>query len=139
MRSAAPIAILVPMPISCLIADDNAAFLMAARGLLERQGIDIAGTARTSAECLNSAKKLAPQVVLVDINLGDDDGFDLARQLRAQPVAPEVILISTYDEQEYAEAIAASDAVGFLTKSMLSASALETLLGRDFRVAEPTS
>ena len=119
------------MTLRCLIVDDSRRFLDAARGLLERQGITVVGVASTGAEALRLAEELQPDVTLVDIGLGDESGFDLARQLsREANLAPSrTILISTQAEQDYADLIAASPAVGFLSKSALSAGAIRDLLG----------
>jgi CheY-like chemotaxis protein len=114
----------------CLIVDDSPRFLDAARGLLERQGVAVIGVASTGAEALRRAEELRPDVTLVDIDLGGESGLELARRLHAQPrpaPAP-VILISTHAEQDYAELIAASPAVGFLAKTALSADAIRQLL-----------
>ena len=112
------------MPIRCLIVDDNREFLDTARVLLEREGIAVVGVATTSADGLRLEKELRPDVVLVDLRLGNENGFDLARQLSAT-----VILISTHAEDEYAETIAASPAAGFIPKAHLSASAILRLAG----------
>jgi DNA-binding NarL/FixJ family response regulator len=108
----------------CLIVDDNEPFLTAARVLLEREGIAVAGVATTSADALRLDEELRPDVVLVDIRLGDESGFDLARRLCGT-----VILISTHARSDYAEEIAASPAVGFIPKAQLSASAILRLAG----------
>jgi DNA-binding NarL/FixJ family response regulator len=105
--------------IRCLIVDDNPPFLDAARLLLEREGITVVGVATTSAHALRLEHELRPDVVLVDIRLGDESGFDLARRLSGT-----VILISTHAQGEYAEEIAASPAAGFIPKTQLSASAI---------------
>jgi DNA-binding NarL/FixJ family response regulator len=110
--------------IRCLIVDDNQPFLDAARLLLERQGVDVVGVARTSTEALRLEEELRPDVVLVDIRLGDESGFDLAPRLSST-----VILISTHAQSEYAEQIAASPAAGFIPKAELSASAILGLAG----------
>jgi DNA-binding NarL/FixJ family response regulator len=107
------------LQIRCLIIDDNQPFLDAARLLLERQGVAVAGVATTSAEALRLEEELRPNVVLVDIRLGNENGFDLARRLSAT-----VILISTHAQSEYAEEIAASPAAGFIPKAQLSTSAV---------------
>lgn len=118
------------MPLRCLIVDDSPRFLDAARGLLERQGIMVVGVASTSAEALQQAAELRPDVTLLDIDLGGESGFDLARRLHRQAsLAPaRMILISTHAEQDYADLIAASPVVGFLPKSALSADAIRDLL-----------
>jgi DNA-binding NarL/FixJ family response regulator len=110
--------------IRCLIVDDNPPFLDAARLLLEREGITVVGVATTSAHALRLEQELRPDVVLVDIRLCDESGFDLARRLSGT-----VILISTHAQGEYAEEIAASPATGFIPKAHLSASAILRLVG----------
>jgi CheY-like chemotaxis protein len=114
----------------CLIVDDSSRFLAAARGLLERQGITVVGVASTGADALRQAQELRPDVALLDIDLGGESGLELARRLhrRAGTAATPVILISTHAEQDYAELIAASPAVGFLPKTALSADAICDLL-----------
>jgi DNA-binding NarL/FixJ family response regulator len=116
----------------CLIVDDSPRFLDAARGLLERQGITVVGVASTGAEAIRSAEELRPDVTLLDIDLGGQSGFEVARRLqRAATLAPpRVILTSTHAEQDYADLIAASPAIGFLPKSALSGSAIRDLLDR---------
>ena len=119
-----------PEPMRCLIVDDSPRFLDAARGLLERQGVTVVGVASTSAEALQRTTELRPDVTLVDIDLGSESGLELARRLSGQagPAPPPVILISTHAEQDYAELIAASPAIGFLSKTALSADAIRELL-----------
>jgi DNA-binding NarL/FixJ family response regulator len=115
----------------CLIVDDNRQFLDAARGLLEREGITIVGVASTSAEALDQVQQCRPDVTLVDIDLGKESGFELVRRLA--DLAPlRMILISTHAEQDYADLIAASPAIGFVPKPALSAAAIQALLnGRE--------
>jgi DNA-binding NarL/FixJ family response regulator len=125
----------------CLLVDDSPGFLQAARRLLERQGIAVVGVASTTAEALQEAARLRPDVTLVDIQLGVESGFDVARLFArgAPPVPSPVILISTHAEQDYADLIAASPAVGFLAKPTLSAEAIHDLLGRRNGNGEPVS
>ena len=115
----------------CLIVDDSSHFLNAARGLLERQGIAVVGVASTGAEALRLVEELRPDVTLVDIDLGGESGFEVARRLQrdSDETRGPVILISTHSEQDYADLIAASPAIGFLPKSALSAGAIHELLG----------
>jgi DNA-binding NarL/FixJ family response regulator len=112
------------MPIRSLIVDDNQHFLDAARLLLEREGVEVVAVATTSAEALRLEEELRPDVVLVDIQLGDESGFDLAPRLRST-----VILISTYAQSEFTDKVAASAAAGFISKAQLSASAILRLTG----------
>jgi CheY-like chemotaxis protein len=119
------------MPLRCLLVDDNRAFLEAAGVLLEREGVTVAGVASNIAEALRQARALRPDVILVDVGLGDESGFDLARLLtqdgdgRSAPV----ILISTSAEADYADLIAESPAAGFLPKSELSVRGIGRILG----------
>jgi CheY-like chemotaxis protein len=108
----------------CLLVDDNDHFLAAARDLLEREGLVVAGTASDIAEAVGRAGELVPDVALVDINLGGESGFDLARLLAGTPV----IMISTHAGDDYADLIEASPAIGFLNKIELSAAGVRSLL-----------
>jgi CheY-like chemotaxis protein len=120
------------MPLRCLLVDDNDAFLDAASVLLQREGVTVVGVASSTAEALRRAHALRPDVILVDIGLGEESGFDLARLLAgdAQGDSAEVIMISARAEADYAELIAESPAAGFLAKPALSAQAISDVLGR---------
>jgi DNA-binding NarL/FixJ family response regulator len=110
----------------CAIVDDKPEFLEAARNLLERQGVAVVGLVSTAADAVERVQELAPDVTLVDVDLGDASGFDIARRLTDTPV----ILISAYDEEDFAELVADSPAAGFLSKSALSRRAIADLLDR---------
>ena len=116
----------------CLIVDDSAAFVDAARGLLECQGITVVGVASTSAEALRYFEELRPDVTLVDVDLGGESGFELAEQLHRAgwPTPSPVILISTHAAQDFADMIETSPAVGFLSKSALTCGAIRDLVAR---------
>ena len=118
------------MSLRCLIVDDNASFMEAARGLLERQGVTVVGVATTAAEGLRGSKEQEPDVILVDIDLGSESGFTVARELadRATGASANVILISTHAEADFAELIDESPATGFLPKSELSADAIRRIV-----------
>ena len=125
MQSASGSGTLVPVPLTCLIVDDNSAFLQAAGRLLERQGLTVAGTATTGAEALERARELRPDVVLLDIVLGNESGFDVARSLSADHGhGPVVILVSTHAESDFADLIHDAPAAGFVPKAELSADAI---------------
>jgi DNA-binding NarL/FixJ family response regulator len=119
------------VPLRCLIVDDSRSFLEAARTLLEREGLTIAGVASTGDEALGRADELRPDVVLVDIMLGAESGFDLARRLVEEDRGGRstVILISTHAEADFEDLIAASPAAGFVPKSELSARAIRRIVG----------
>ena len=114
----------------CLIVDDNQSFLEAARVLLEREGVAVVGVASTSEEAVRQVEGLRPDVVLVDISLGEESGLDLARRLAEQDAGngATVVLISTSSAADYAELIAESRAAGFIPKTELSASAIRRIV-----------
>jgi DNA-binding NarL/FixJ family response regulator len=111
-----------------LIVDDNAHFLQAATHLLEREGMTVVAVASTSAEALRYAGELEPDVTLVDVDLGDESGLDLARQLAAAGSGSPVILISANAELDLVDLIDASPAIGFVSKSDLSGRAIAEVL-----------
>jgi DNA-binding NarL/FixJ family response regulator len=112
-----------------LIVDDSWLFLEAARDRLEREGLRVVGVAVTSAEALRRAEELRPEAVLVDVMLGGESGFELARRLAAdRDGGPAVILISTYSAADFAGPIAESPAAGFLPKQELSADAIRRII-----------
>jgi DNA-binding NarL/FixJ family response regulator len=112
--------------------DDNGAFLAASRAVLQGRDMSVVAVAKTVAEGLKRAEELTPDLILVDINLGEESGFDLARQLarRGNGTAADVILISTHPEDDFADLIADSPALGFVSKSDLSTQAIEEVLRR---------
>lgn len=113
----------------CLIVDDSAQFRAAASAMLERAGI-IVDVACDGAEALRCYRSHRPDVTLVDVDLGTESGFDLAEQLHhADPPGTPVIMISTHDEQDLSDMIAASSAIGFLPKIALSPDAIQHLIG----------
>ena len=92
------------MAFDVLIVDDSQLFLDAARDLLERQGLRIVGLASTSAEAMRRSAELHPDVVLIDITLAGESGFELARQLSApEKGAAALILISTHARADFAD------------------------------------
>jgi len=113
--------------VRCLLVDDHSTFLDAARGVLDRDGVAVAGTASSIAEALRQAGALSLDVAVVDIGLGDENGFDLAIVLVERGIP--VIMTSTSAESDYADLIAESPAAGFLPKAELSAARVRRLLG----------
>jgi DNA-binding NarL/FixJ family response regulator len=115
----------------CVIVDDNSFFLEGAAELLRREGVDVVGVASNSAAAIRLVGALQPDVTLVDIDLGGEDGFELAQQLTDMPAASaKVILVSTHSEEDFAHLIAASPAIGFVPKTRLSARAIRDTLER---------
>jgi DNA-binding NarL/FixJ family response regulator len=125
-----PAPILGCMSLRCLIVDDSPEFFHAARALLEQQGIEVVGVATSAQEAVRRAEEARPDVTLVDIDLNGDSGFALVRTLKAEGDAAggQLIMISSHAEDEFAELIEASPAIGFVAKSDLSAEAIRALL-----------
>ena len=118
------------MTIRCLIVDDNESFLEAARVLLEREGLGVAGVASGGADAFRQVETLHPDVVLVDIFLGEESGLELARRLVENGPGDEVtvILISTHAEADVADLVATNPAAGFLAKAELSATSIRRMV-----------
>jgi DNA-binding NarL/FixJ family response regulator len=119
--------------VSCLIVDDSEEFQASVSRLLLAQGMTIVGCASSAAQALRMAESLRPDVALVDVELGDEDGIELAAQLAESAAATPVILISIRDQDEISELIRGSPARGFLRKDALGASGIVELL------ADPSS
>lgn len=130
MHGGAWLASIDSVPLRVLIVDDSRSFLEAARVLLEREGVSVVGVASNTAEALSRQAELRPELVLVDITLGAESGFDLARRLdeNDRDGSSKVILISTHVEADFADLIAESPANGFLPKSELSAEGIRRIL-----------
>jgi two-component system nitrate/nitrite response regulator NarL len=113
----------------CLIVDDNEAFLASASRLLAAQGLEVVGRVSSGSEALGLAQQLQPDVALVDVQLGGEDGLEVARRLAAIAPGTRVIVISSHSGDELGELIGESPAAGFLPKTALGADAIRKLLG----------
>ena len=116
------------MSMRCLIVDDSDEFLDSARSLLTDQGLDIVGVARSGAEALRLVEQLSVDVALVDVQLGDEDGLELARMLGMRVPAVRIVLISTHRRDDLDDLIASTPAAGFLSKTELGAAAIADLV-----------
>jgi DNA-binding NarL/FixJ family response regulator len=112
-----------------LIVDDHPSFRATARAVLESEGFEVVGEAADGAGALVAAREQRPEVVLLDVQLPDLDGFEVTRRLRANGLAPDVVLVSSRDASDYGELIAESGARGFVPKADLSGAAVRALLG----------
>jgi len=109
--------------------DDHPSFRASARALLQAEGFDVVGEAADGAEALRAVEELHPDVVLLDVQLPDTDGFDVAARLtRMNARAPAVVLTSSRDSSDFGPLVAYSGARGFVPKAELSGKALATLL-----------
>lgn len=111
-----------------LVVDDHASFRAAAGALLRAEGFTVVGEAADGAEALAQVGRLHPQLVLLDVQLPDQDGFSVAERLAALPSAPVVLLVSSRREADYGDRVARSAARGFVEKRWLSGPVLLELL-----------
>jgi DNA-binding NarL/FixJ family response regulator len=109
--------------------DDYVLFRSSAHRMLESVGYDVVGEAGDGASAIAAVRELRPDVVLLDVQLPDMDGFEVARQLAGEPGAPAVILTSIRDASDYSARLPASTARGFIPKVELSESRIAAVLG----------
>jgi len=112
-----------------LIVDDHDGFRESARALLEAEGFAVVGDAADGVAALAAALRLRPDVVLLDVQLPDVDGFTVADRLAALSEPPRVVLISSRDAAAYGPRLDAAPACGFLAKRELSGASLAALVG----------
>lgn len=112
-----------------LIIDDHAGFVSVARQLLTAEGFDVVGEAFDGESGIAMAGRLQPDVVLLDIQLPDIDGFEVSRRLMALNVAPTVVLTSSRDAVDYGSRVAAAAAHGFIGKADLTGARISALVG----------
>ena len=109
--------------------DDHASFRTTARALLEAEGHEVVGEAADAAAALSLATRVRPDLVLLDVQLPDTDGFEVAKRLAQVDQPPQIILISTRAREDFVGLIDSSPARGFISKAELSASRIADLLG----------
>jgi DNA-binding NarL/FixJ family response regulator len=117
------------MPRTVLIVDDHAPFRARARALLQDEGFEIVGEASDATTAVEAARRLRPQIVLLDVRLPGLDGFAVAERLAAGPDPPAVVLISSRGASTYRQRLRGSPARGFIAKAELSGERLSALLG----------
>jgi DNA-binding NarL/FixJ family response regulator len=116
------------MSLRCVLVDDNVEFLRSAIRLLQAEGMEVVGAAQSGPEAIALAVLHRPDVVLVDVELGGESGFDVATQLEALPQPVSIIMISTYGRDDVADLLMTSPAIGFLAKSRLGLDPIQRLL-----------
>jgi DNA-binding NarL/FixJ family response regulator len=111
-----------------LIVDDHPSFRTTARALLDAEGFDVVGEAVDGADALAKVGELHPEIVLLDVQLPDVDGFEIASRLCGNGHAPAVVLVSSRDAADYGALIPACGARGFIPKGELSGASIRALL-----------
>jgi DNA-binding NarL/FixJ family response regulator len=118
-----------PMARTVLIVDDHAPFRAVARALLQLEGFAVVGEAADALSALDAVGRLRPDVVVLDIQLPDLDGFEVARRLAQAGDPPVIVLVSSRDRSAYRRRLADSPARGFIPKSDLSGAVVAALVG----------
>ncbi len=108
--------------------DDHPSFRRMARALLESEGFEVVGEAEDGESAVEAVHRLKPEVVLLDVQLPDIDGFEVARRLCQNGSSPAVLLTSSRDASEFGSLVAGCGARGFVPKAELSAEAITALL-----------
>jgi CheY-like chemotaxis protein len=116
------------MAATVLIVDDHPGFRAAARRLLELEGYVVVGEAADGMTALDAVHQLRPEVVLLDVQLPDIDGFEVAERLSANGFMPAVVLTSSREASDYGPCLARTPAAGFLPKAELSAAGIADIL-----------
>ena len=117
------------MPATVLIVDDHDGFRSVARMLLESSGYEVIGEAEHGASALAAVRDLKPDLILLDIQLPDSDGFVLSRELADAGDPPAIVLISSREESDYGDEVSKAPVLGFIHKPELSGASLAAIEG----------
>jgi DNA-binding NarL/FixJ family response regulator len=111
-----------------LLVDDDDGCRTCARELLEAEGFEVVGEAEDGSSAIAAARRLEPDIVILDVQLPDIDGFEVTRRLRSDGAAPTVVLCSSRDRSDYGDVVSSCGAAGFIPKAEFSVAALAALL-----------
>lgn len=111
-----------------LVVDDHPSFRSIASAVLAADGFQVVGEAGDGGAALAAIASLRPEVVLLDVQLPDMDGFEVARRALCAIEAPRIVLTSSRDAADFGSLVAASGACGFLAKDELSGAAISALV-----------
>ena len=112
-----------------LIVDDHPSFRASARMLLESEGYEVVGEAEDGQSALQAVEDLHPDIVLLDVQLPDIDGIEVAARLTANGSAPAIVLTSSRDASSFRRRLGASSARGFIAKAELTGRGLAAMAG----------
>jgi DNA-binding NarL/FixJ family response regulator len=112
-----------------LVVDDHAPYRATARALLEAEGYDVIGEAADGASAIAEIERLRPEIVLLDVQLPDIDGFEVAARLTRNKTPSQIVLISSRAADDFGSLVDESGARGFVSKDELSGAAIEALVG----------
>jgi len=116
-----------PMSVRVLIVDDQEPFRIAARMVVDvTDGFDVVGEAESGEDSVTMADELRPDLVLMDVNLPGINGLDATRQILSASDAVVVLLLSTYEEEEYAPRAAECGAAAYIPKAVFGPDRLES-------------
>lgn len=118
------------MDTTVLIVDDHATFRATARMLLESEGFEVVGEAEDGESAIEKTAALGPDLILLDVQLPDIDGFEVASRVTHVDGSPAVILISSRDSADFGSLVRACGARGFVAKADLSGDRLRSILNR---------
>jgi DNA-binding NarL/FixJ family response regulator len=116
------------MAYTVLIVDDHPSFRASARIVLESEGFEVVGEAEDGASAITQWTRLRPEVVLLDVQLPDTDGFHVCAELMLHDGSPKVILTSSRDSSDFGPLVHTSGARGFVPKAELSGERVQELL-----------
>ena len=139
MTGAGRFASMAAMSVTVLIVDDHSDFRAWARVMLEEGGFTVVSEAADGGSGFDAARRLRPEVVLLDVQLPGMDGFEVARRLCAEQAPSAIVLTSTREASDYGDRVARSGVLGFLAKDELSAQALAGLLGSQHNRGAPSA
>jgi DNA-binding NarL/FixJ family response regulator len=112
-----------------LLVDDHVGFRQSARALLDAEGFHVVGEADSGADALAKVAALHPELVLLDIQLPDHDGFEVAAQMASEDSRLGIILISSRGAREYGGRVEQAPVLGFIDKARLSGATVRELVG----------
>ena len=117
------------MPDRILIVDDHPSFRATAKTLLLADGFEVVGEAEDGRSALEQVERLRPDLVLLDVQLPDMDGFAVISELcTSDGYCPKVVLTTSHDESDFGPIVARCGAAAFVPKGELSGAALRAVL-----------